>query len=122
MKRYLLPAMLLGVLAAAGCYSEEPGVAYSASYGYAGPELAYVAPGVTVVADYDYPVFYAQPTYYPLGVSSGVIGRYQWDYNVYYTYGPGGYPNYLPQPPYGVAAPTGYPVYGYNYLQKGFAW
>jgi hypothetical protein len=64
MKRYLLPAMLLTVLAAAGCYSEEPGVAYSASYGYAGPDMEVVAPGVQVIADYDYPVFFSDGFYW----------------------------------------------------------
>jgi hypothetical protein len=71
----------------------------------------------------DYPVFYAQTSYYPLGTSSGVIGRYSWDYNVYYTYGPGGWPNYLPQPPYWVAAPGApYLPPRYNYMWKGFAY
>ena len=48
------------------CYSEEPGVAvgYSAGYGYAGPQLEYVAPGVQVIADYDYPVFYSDGYYW----------------------------------------------------------
>jgi len=64
MTRFLLPVMLLGALAATGCYSEEPGVAYSASYGYAGPDMAYVAPGVQVIADYDYPVFFSDGFYW----------------------------------------------------------
>jgi hypothetical protein len=50
------------------CYSEEPGVAvgYSAGYGYgyAGPQLEYVSPGVQVIADYDYPVFYSDGYYW----------------------------------------------------------
>jgi hypothetical protein len=72
--------MLLGALAAAGCYSEEPGVAYSASYGYGAPSMAYVAPGVQVIADYDYPVFY----------SDGFYWRYYdgyWARSPYYTGG-----------------------------------
>jgi hypothetical protein len=64
MTRFLLPVMLLGALAATGCYSEEPGVAYSASYGYAGPDMAYVGPGVQVIADYDYPVFFSDGFYW----------------------------------------------------------
>jgi len=64
MTRFLLPVMLLGALAASGCYSEEPGVEYSASYGYAGPDMAYVSPGVQVIADYDYPVFYSDGFYW----------------------------------------------------------
>lgn len=64
MKRYLLPVMLLGALAASGCYSEEPGVAYAGSYGYAGPSMAYVGPGVQVIADYDDPIFYSDGFYW----------------------------------------------------------
>ena len=64
MKRFLLPVMFLGALAASGCYSEEPGVAYAGSYGYAGPSLAYVGPGVSVIADYDYPIFYSDGYYW----------------------------------------------------------
>lgn len=64
MKRILLPVMLLGALAAAGCYSEEPGVAYGGSYGYVAPSLAYVGPGVSVIADYDYPIFYSDGYYW----------------------------------------------------------
>jgi hypothetical protein len=80
MTRYLLPVMLLGALAASGCYSEEPGVEYSASYGYGGPSLAYVSPGVEVIADYDYPIFY----------SDGFYWRYDsgyWYRSPYYTGG-----------------------------------
>jgi len=64
MTRYLLPVMLLGALAASGCYSEEPAVGYSASVGYAGPDMAYVAPGVQVIADYDDPIFYSDGFYW----------------------------------------------------------
>jgi hypothetical protein len=64
MTRFLLPVMLLGALAASGCYSEEPAVGYSASYGYDGPDMAYVAPGVSVIADYDYPIFYSDGFYW----------------------------------------------------------
>jgi hypothetical protein len=64
MTRFLLPVLLVGAFAASGCYSEEPGVAYSASYGYAGPDMAYVGPGVQVIADYDYPVFFSDGFYW----------------------------------------------------------
>jgi hypothetical protein len=64
MTRYLLPVMLLGALAASGCYSEEAGVGYSYGYAAPAPTLAYVAPGVEVIADYDYPVFYSDGFYW----------------------------------------------------------
>lgn len=53
---------------AAGCYSEDPvGVDYSAGYapGYAGaPGLVEVSPGVQVISDYDYPVFFSEGFYW----------------------------------------------------------
>ena len=52
---------------AAGCYSEESvGVGYSGGY-YAeapAPGLVEVSPGVQVVYDYDYPVFYSDGYYW----------------------------------------------------------
>ena len=64
----LLASLLgLGIVAASGCYAEE-------SYGYAQPAyvepapaaVGYVgvAPGVEVVADYDYPVFFTGGLYW----------------------------------------------------------
>ena len=49
-----------------GCFSEEPGVSvgYSGSYGYAAPQMEYIGPGVQVIADYDYPVFYSDGYYW----------------------------------------------------------
>ena len=60
MLRHLLPlAMVIGLGA---CYSDAD-VGYS--YGYdSGPALTYVSPGVEVVADYDYPVFYTDGAYW----------------------------------------------------------
>jgi hypothetical protein len=50
--------------AGAGCYMEEQAPAYGGG-GYAtGPQLADVSPGVQVVADYDYPVFYSDGFYW----------------------------------------------------------
>ncbi len=60
--RALLRVTLLAALAAGGCYSDT-GVGYSAAYS-TGPTLAYVAPGVQVVADYDYPVFFSDGFYW----------------------------------------------------------
>lgn len=59
MLRALIPVTLFAALAS-GCYSEEAAVAYPAP----GPDLAYVGPGVSVVADYDYPVFFADGFYW----------------------------------------------------------
>ncbi|HEY0253165.1 MAG TPA: hypothetical protein VGC41_16640 [Kofleriaceae bacterium] len=49
--------LLTAVLAAAGCYSEEPDPVY-ASATVGDPALVEVSPGVDVIADADYPVFY----------------------------------------------------------------
>jgi hypothetical protein len=64
MKRLLVLAMF-GLVATA-CYSEEPavGVSYGYGYGYAAPQMEYVAPGVQVISDYDYPVFYSDGFYW----------------------------------------------------------
>ena len=60
MLRGLLPVLLAAAFVG-GCYSDD-GVGYS--YGYAQPGLAYVAPGVQVVTDDDYPVFYSDGYYW----------------------------------------------------------
>ncbi|MEO6775704.1 MAG: hypothetical protein ABI467_22280 [Kofleriaceae bacterium] len=48
--------------AAAGCYSEQPDVAYAATA--TTPDLVEVSPGVEAIADYDYPVFYSDGLYW----------------------------------------------------------
>ena len=75
MKRLLLLGILIVV--GGGCYSEEPavGVSYGYGYGYAAPEMDYVAPGVQVISDYDYPVFYSDGFYW------------RWDGGVWYRSG-----------------------------------
>jgi|HubBroStandDraft_6_1064221.scaffolds.fasta_scaffold28138_7 hypothetical protein len=75
MKRLLLLA-ILGVVGG-GCYSEEPavGVSYGYGYGYAAPQMEYVGPGVQVISDYDYPVFYSDGFYW------------RWDGGVWYRSG-----------------------------------
>ena len=61
MLRALLPVLLVGALAG-GCY-DEGSVGYE--YGYnTGPSLEYVAPGVQVVSDLDYPVFFSDGYYW----------------------------------------------------------
>ena len=69
MSRIVLPAAAALMLAlASGCYTEEGGYGYAqpayvepapAAVGYVG-----VAPGVEVVADYDYPVFFVGGVYW----------------------------------------------------------
>ena len=53
--------IVLFALAAAGCYTEAD-VGSRASY--ATPDLEFVAPGVQVVAGFDYPVFFADGAYW----------------------------------------------------------
>lgn len=58
--RSVILASVVAFALGAGCGpAEVSGTAY-----YQGPELAYVSPGVQVVADYDYPVFYADNFYW----------------------------------------------------------
>jgi len=61
----LIPMLFL--FGTAGCYGETSGtVAYSSGGAYTDGALVEVdsAPGVQVVADYDYPVFYSGGFYY----------------------------------------------------------
>jgi hypothetical protein len=51
------------LVAAAGC-SAHGRVGYTATATVATPELVYVGPGVYVIADYDYPVFYSNNVYW----------------------------------------------------------
>jgi len=68
MSRFLLSAsLLLAAVVGTGCYAEETGYGnggYAATAVVAGPNLVEVSPGVQVVADYDYPVFYSDGLYY----------------------------------------------------------
>jgi hypothetical protein len=61
MNRLILIASLLTIGA---CYSEEPGVAVGYNAGYAAPQMEVVSPGVQVISDYDYPVFYSDGFYW----------------------------------------------------------
>lgn len=62
--RRLLMALAIGSGAlVAGCGTHGRAT-YAVSAGYAQPELAYVSPGVYVVADYNQPVFYADNSYW----------------------------------------------------------
>jgi len=59
----LIPFVI--AVAAAGCYSEAD-VGYGGGVAYAAPApaLVYAEPGVQVIADYDYPVFYSDGLYW----------------------------------------------------------
>lgn len=63
-KPIVLTSLFVAALAV-GCYSEEGvGVGYSVGYAAPGPALVEVSPGVQVIADYDYPVFYSDGFYW----------------------------------------------------------
>ena len=61
MRGFLLSASLLFGTLSAGCFADSQ-VGYS--YGYAAPSMVYVGPGIQVVSDYDYPVFYSDSLYW----------------------------------------------------------
>jgi hypothetical protein len=86
MLRHLLPLAIVVGLGA--CYSDAD-VGYA--YGYdQGPALTYVSPGVEVVADYDYPVFFTDGAYWRFSGGywyrsprfDGGWSRTVYDYNV----------------------------------------
>lgn len=75
-----------------GCYYSDPQVSarYSVGYGYGAPSMAYVGPGVDVVMDYDYPVFFSDGYYWRynggLWYRSGYYDRgWSVNYNVPYA-------------------------------------
>jgi len=101
---------VMSLVVVGACYSEEPGVSvgYSAGYGYAAPQMEYVGPGVQVITDYDYPVFY----------SDGYYWRYDgglWYRSGFYNRGWGVSYN-VPMGVRGISRPEGYVHYrgGYN--------
>lgn len=57
----MLSKLLLCTVLVAGCYSEEPTPVYATA---TSPDLVEVSPGVQVIADYDYPVFYSDGLYW----------------------------------------------------------
>ncbi len=63
MRGFILSAsLLLAGSLATGCLVSDARVGYSA--GYSSPSLVYVSPGVQVVEDVDYPVFYSDSLYW----------------------------------------------------------
>lgn len=89
------------------CYYSDPQVSarYSAGYGYGydAPTLTYISPGVHVVADYDYPVFFSDGYYWRydggLWYRSGYYNR---GWNVWYD---------VPHRVRGISRPEGYVRY-----------
>src|SRR5262249_12402415 len=59
----MMRTILIAMLVIAGCYTEGQ-VGYSATYTAPAPDLVYVSPGVQVIADYDYPVFFTDGVYW----------------------------------------------------------
>lgn len=111
----MLRTILISALfatAAAGCYSEEPDVAYAGgAYGNGAPGLVEVSPGVQVISDYDYPVFY----------SDGFYWRYDgglWYQSGYYNRGWGVAYN-VPYGVRGIRDPGRYAHYRGNYGYGG---
>src|SRR3954463_7189061 len=80
MRRTILLVLAAGALAT-GCYAHGDvgysGTAYATT---SSPDLAYVAPGVQVIADYDEPIFYSDGYYWRLSGNA-------WYRSPYYTGG-----------------------------------
>lgn len=69
MRRFTLPALVTGILLGlGGCYGTDAYGTIDYGYGpydsYYGPDLVYLSPGVSVVAGYNYPVFYSDNLYW----------------------------------------------------------
>ncbi len=93
----LLIAAGLGTGCATGGYGT-----YYASASYTTPDLAYVAPGVSVIANYDMPIFYSQGSYW-------LFDRGYWYRSPRYT---GGW-SYVRRPPHAIASIRSPYVYRY---------
>jgi hypothetical protein len=68
MIRTLLAITFVAAVAgASGCYAEDtagPGYGYGYASAGVAPGMVAVGPGVSVIADYDYPVFYSEGAYW----------------------------------------------------------
>ena len=102
--RYAFLATIASIAISASCVpTEVEGTAY-----YGSPDLVYVSPGVQVVADYDYPVFYANNFYWRY--EGGVWYRSRWHDRGWIHAG---------NVPYGVAR-IEHP-WGYAHFRSGYA-
>ena len=108
MRSVIPAALLIAVLAGAGCTAAVASDPY-------GPDLVYVSPGVQVIADYNEPIFY----------SNGLYWRYYgntWYRSNYYT---GGWVYATPPPAVlGIDRPYGYARYrpqGWVARPRGYA-
>ncbi len=107
MFRKLVP-LLISAAVATGCYGTTT-VGYSPGYAYATPDLAYVSPGVSVIANYEQPIFYSGGYYYT-NYDGG------WYRSPYYTRGWG----YVGAPPYAISTIRN--PYAYRYYRPyGYA-
>jgi hypothetical protein len=62
--RLTLASLAVAAACATGCYgTTSASVGYPGGY-YAQPDLAYVSPGVSVIADYNEPIFYSDGYYW----------------------------------------------------------
>ena len=61
MRSSVLRTLILAAGLLTGCYATVSGDAY------APPDMAYVSPGVQVIADYDEPIFYSDGFYWRSG-------------------------------------------------------
>jgi hypothetical protein len=88
----VIAATFVLALAASGCLYGDAQVGYSAGYVAPAPAMVEVSPGVMVIQDYDYPVFYSDNAYwrYDNGLwyrSSMYNGGWAISYNVPYAVG-----------------------------------
>src|SRR5215471_5330430 len=81
MRSIVLPTIVLAASLMTGCYATVSGEAYPPdAYAYQQPDMAYVSPGVQVIADYDEPIFFTDGFYWRF--YDGV-----WYRSTYYTGG-----------------------------------
>ena len=108
--RYAILATIATLAIGASCVpTEVSGTAY-----YASPDLVYVSPGVQVVADYDYPVFYADNVYWRY--EGGIWYRSRWHDRGWIHAG------YVPNGVARIDHPWGYAHYGVGgYARAGYA-
>ncbi len=128
--RLTLASVAVAAALATGCYGTTSGsVGYSSGY-YAEPDLAYVGPGVSVIADYNEPIFYSDGYYwrnynnswYRSGYYTGGWVSAAAPYAVVSIRTPGAYVRYRPNGYVrggGYYGPRGYSNRGGGYRNNG---